>query len=97
MYKKVQPQGNIMIRVSKCIGVSTICIPKNPGSNFYNCSVNLPRSEICHNMRKASEVFYFFPYRMLLIDTSRLRLPFYFSIPWFICDLIHTGNKVRCQ
>lgn len=71
MYKKVRPQGNIMIEVFKCIGVSIIFITKNSYSNFKNCLVYLPKSEICHNMRTLESFNFFFSYRRLLTDTSR--------------------------
>uniref|UniRef100_A0A8C8EC59 Solute carrier family 15 member 1 n=1 Tax=Otus sunia TaxID=257818 RepID=A0A8C8EC59_9STRI len=75
MYKKVKPQGNIMIQVSKCIGV-----------------INLPRSEICHNMRKASEK------RLIAQTKAVLKVLFlYIPLPMFWALFDQQGSRWTLQ
>lgn len=79
MYKKVRPQGNIMIEVFKCIGVSIIFITKNSYSNFKNCLVYLPKSEICHNMRTLESFIFFFLTEGFLLTPPDLQAAFVFT------------------
>lgn len=77
MYKKVQPQGNIMVQVCKCIGVSSACAPRKPDRNFQSCSVHLPRS-----------FQLFFPEHFLLVPPD-LDCLFYLSVSVYIWIYAH--------